>query len=108
MEINIKKSEAVRQMDTNEVTIGQTTYVVRTNTKSVPKAFVKKTVQKLLFDTLKQKVRKPMDNPLSPCYNKNKVWNCVLFKRREEENYELEQRNNRKQWSNCSLLPFKL
>ena len=55
MEINIKKSEAVRQMDTNEVTIGQTTYVVRTNAKSVPKVFVKKTVQKLLFDTLKQK-----------------------------------------------------
>ncbi len=55
MEINIKKSEAVRQMDTNEVTIGQTTYVVRTNAKSVPKAFVKKTIQKLLFGTLKQK-----------------------------------------------------
>ena len=55
MEINIKKSEAVRQMDTNEVTIGQTTYVVRTNAKSDTTAFVKKTVQKLLFDTLKQK-----------------------------------------------------
>ena len=55
MEINIKNSEAVRQMDTDKVTIGQTTYVVRTNAKSVPKAFVKKTVKKLLFDTLKQK-----------------------------------------------------
>ena len=58
MEINIKKSDAVWQMDTNEVTIGQTTYVVRTNAKSVPKAFVKKTVQKLLFDTLKQESQK--------------------------------------------------
>ena len=55
MDSNIKNSEAVRQMDTEVVTIGQTTYVVRTNAKSVPKAFVKKTVQKLLFDTLKQK-----------------------------------------------------
>ena len=58
MDSNIKKSEAVRQMDTDEVTIGQTTYVVRTNAKSVPKVFVKKTVQKLLFDTLKQKSQK--------------------------------------------------
>lgn len=55
MESNIKKSEAVRQMDTDEVTIGQTTYVVRTNAKSVPKAFVKKTIQRLLFDDLMQK-----------------------------------------------------
>ena len=55
MDNNIKKSDAVRQMDTDEVTIGQTTYVVRTNAKSVPKVFVKKTVQKLLFGTLKQK-----------------------------------------------------
>ena len=46
MEINIKNSEAVRQMDTDEVTIGQTTYVVRTNAKSVPKAFVKGQMQK--------------------------------------------------------------
>ena len=55
MDSNIKKSEAVRQMDTDEVTIRQTTYVVRTNAKSVPKAFVKKTVQKLLFGPLKRK-----------------------------------------------------
>ena len=55
MDSNIKNSEAVRQMDTEVVTIGQTTYVVRTNAKSVPKSFVKKTVQKLLFGTLKQK-----------------------------------------------------
>ncbi len=55
MDSNIKKSDAVRQMDTDEVTIGQTTYVVKTNAKSVPTAFVKKTVQKMLFDTLKQK-----------------------------------------------------
>lgn len=55
MESNIKKFEAVQQMDTDEVTIGQTTYVVRTNAKSVPKVFVKKTVQKMLFATLKQK-----------------------------------------------------
>ncbi len=55
MESNIKNSESVRQMDTDEVTIGQTTYIVSTNAKNVPAAFVKKTVQKLLFDTLKQK-----------------------------------------------------
>ena len=55
MDSNIKNSEAVRQMDTDKVTIGQTTYVVKTNAKSVPTAFVKKSVQKMLFDTLKQK-----------------------------------------------------
>lgn len=55
MESNMKNSEAVRQMDTDKVTIGQTTYVVRTNAKSVPKAFVKKTIQRLLFDALMQK-----------------------------------------------------
>ncbi len=55
MESNMKNSEAVRKMDTDEVTIGRTTYVVRTNAKSVPTAFVKKTVQKMLFDALKQK-----------------------------------------------------
>lgn len=49
MDSNIKKSDAVRQMDTDKVNIGQTTYVVRTNAKSVTMAFMKKTVQKLLL-----------------------------------------------------------
>ena len=38
-----------------EVVIGNTTYLVKTNAKSVSPEFVKKTVQKILFGTLKQK-----------------------------------------------------
>ena len=38
-----------------EVVIGNTTYLVKTNAKSVSPEFVKKTVQKILFDTLKRK-----------------------------------------------------
>ncbi len=54
MEISFNKFEDNNRMDTEEITIGKTTYVVKTNAKSVSSAFVKKTVQKMLFDTLKQ------------------------------------------------------
>ena len=43
------------EMSMEEVVIGNTTYVVKTNAKNVPLEFVKKTVKKILFDTLKQK-----------------------------------------------------
>lgn len=43
------------RMSMEEVVIGNTTYVVKTNAKNVPLEFVKKTVKKILFDTLKQK-----------------------------------------------------
>ncbi len=43
------------EMSMEEVVIGNTTYVVKTNAKNVPPEFVKKTVKKILFDTLKQK-----------------------------------------------------
>ena len=43
------------EMSMEEVVIGNTTYVVKTNAKNVPLEFVKKTVQKILFGTLKQK-----------------------------------------------------
>ena len=45
----------VSKISTEEVVIGNTTYVVKTNAKNVPPEFVKKTVQKILFGTLKQK-----------------------------------------------------
>ena len=43
------------EMSMEEVVIGNTTYVVKTNAKNVPPEFVKKTVKKMLFDALKQK-----------------------------------------------------
>ena len=43
------------EMSMEEVVIGNTTYVVKTNAKNVQLEFVKKTVKKILFDTLKQK-----------------------------------------------------
>ena len=48
-------SMEVSKISTEEVVIGNTTYVVKTNAKNVPPEFVKKTVKKILFDTLKQK-----------------------------------------------------
>ena len=45
----------VSKISTEEVVIGNTTYVVKTNAKNVPPEFVKKTVKKILFGTLKQK-----------------------------------------------------
>ena len=45
----------VSKISTEEVVIGNTTYVVKTNVKNVSLEFVKKTVKKILFDTLKQK-----------------------------------------------------
>ena len=46
------------EMSMEEVVIGNTTYVVKTNAKNVPPEFVKKTVKKILFGTLKQKSKK--------------------------------------------------
>ena len=43
------------EMSMEEVVIGNTTYVVKTNAKNVSPECVKKTVKKILFDTLKQK-----------------------------------------------------
>lgn len=43
------------EMSTEKVVIGNTTYVVKTNAKNVFPEFVKKTVKKVLFGTLKQK-----------------------------------------------------
>ena len=43
------------EMRMEEVVIGNTTYVVKTNAKNVSPEFVKKTVKKILFGTLKQK-----------------------------------------------------
>lgn len=43
------------EMSMEEVVIGNTTYVVKTNVKNVSPEFVKKTVKKILFGTLKQK-----------------------------------------------------
>lgn len=48
-------SMEVSKISTEEVVIGNTTYVVKTNAKNVPPEFVKKTVKKILFVTLKQK-----------------------------------------------------
>ena len=48
----------VSKMSTEEVVIGNTTYVVKTNAKNVSPEFVKKTVKKILFGTLKQKSSK--------------------------------------------------
>lgn len=45
-----------QQLDAEEIIIGNTTYIVKSNAKSVPKAFVKKTVEKMLFDDLKRKI----------------------------------------------------
>lgn len=45
----------VSKISTEEVVIGNTTYVVKTNAKNVSPEFVKKTVKKILFDTLKRK-----------------------------------------------------
>ena len=43
------------EMSTEKVVIGNTTYVVKTNVKNVSPEFVKKTIKKILFGTLKQK-----------------------------------------------------
>ena len=48
----------VSKMSTEEVIIGNTTYVVKTNAKNVSPEFVKKTVKKILFGTLKRKSQK--------------------------------------------------
>lgn len=56
MEDTVKPSKDTRQLNVEEVTIGNTTYVVKSNANSVQKAFVKKTVQKMLFNDLKQKI----------------------------------------------------
>jgi transcriptional regulator with AAA-type ATPase domain len=48
-------SMEVSKISTEEVVIGNTTYVVKTNAKNVSPEFVKKTVKKILFVTLKQK-----------------------------------------------------
>lgn len=48
-------SMKVSKISTEEVVIGNTTYVVKTNAKNVSPEFVKKTVKKILFVTLKQK-----------------------------------------------------
>ena len=45
----------ISEMSMEEVVIGNTTYVVKTNAKNVSPEFVKKTVKKILFGTLKQK-----------------------------------------------------
>jgi hypothetical protein len=46
------------EMSMEEVVIGNTAYVVKTNAKNVSPEFVKKTVKKILFGTLKQKSQK--------------------------------------------------
>ena len=46
------------EMSMEEVVIGNTTYVVKTNAKNVLPEFVKKTVKEILFGTLKQKSQK--------------------------------------------------
>ena len=43
------------EMSMEEVVIGNTTYVVKTNAKNVSPECVKKTVKRILFGTLKQK-----------------------------------------------------
>ena len=48
-------SMEVSKISTEEVVIGNTTYVVKTNAKNVSPEFVKKTIKKILFGTLKQK-----------------------------------------------------
>lgn len=45
----------VYKISTEEVVIGNTTYVVKTNAKNVSPEFVKKTVKKIIFGTLKRK-----------------------------------------------------
>ena len=45
----------VSKISTEEVVIGNTTYVVKTNAQNVSPEFVKKTIKKILFGTLKQK-----------------------------------------------------
>ncbi len=56
MEDTVSKSKDVQKMEIEEIVIGNTTYVVKSNAKSVPKAFVKKKVEKMLFDDLKRKI----------------------------------------------------
>lgn len=46
------------EMSMEEVVIGNTTYVVKINVKNVSPEFVKKTVKKILFGTLKRKSKK--------------------------------------------------
>ena len=46
------------EMSMEEVVIGNTAYVVKTSAKNVSPEFVKKTVKKILFGTLKQKSQK--------------------------------------------------
>lgn len=41
------------EISTEEIVIGNTTYVVKTNAKNVSPEFVKKTVKKILFVNLK-------------------------------------------------------
>jgi hypothetical protein len=54
-ELSMEICKPNSEMSMEEVVIGNTTYVVKTNAKNVPPEFVKKTVKKILFDTLKQK-----------------------------------------------------
>ena len=54
-ELSMEICKPNSEMSMEEVVIGNTTYVVKTNAKNVPPEFVKKTVKKNLFDTLKQK-----------------------------------------------------
>ena len=51
------------EMSMEEVVIGNTTYVVKTNAKNVSPECVKKTVKKILFGTLKQKSYKIYGQP---------------------------------------------
>ena len=56
MEDTVKQPKDIQRLDVEEIIIGNTTYIVKSNAKSVPKAFVKKTVEKMLFDDLKRKI----------------------------------------------------
>jgi phage portal protein BeeE len=56
MDNNVNSTQTAQQMNVEEITIGNTTYVVKSNAKSVSKAFVKKTVEKMLYDALKHKI----------------------------------------------------
>lgn len=51
-----KQLPPIQQLDTEEIVIGNTTYIVKSNAKSVPQAFVKKKVEQMPFDALKQKI----------------------------------------------------
>ena len=72
MEDTVKQSKDTRQLNVEEVTIGNTTYVVKSNANSVQKAFVKKTVQKMLFNDLKQKIQKTYGQHAVKCKSKCK------------------------------------